>query len=87
MYLVEVTEFPEEHQQLLMKLNLLAGMRQIRLQQRVGQQSTDPSQDKMKVLQTVIVRFAFTNIMSKTTSQNACSIFIAAFPSCVVKRE
>lgn len=51
MYLVEVTEFPEEDQQLLLKLNLLAGVRQVRLLQRVIQQSTDPSQDQMKVLQ------------------------------------
>lgn len=72
MYLVKVTEFPEEHQQLLMELDLLAGMRQIRLHQRVIQQSTDPSQDKMKVLQSKRIKegqltFAFTSTPSETT--------------------
>lgn len=49
--LVEVTELPEKHQQLLVELDLLGGVRQVRLGQRVGQQTSEALQDKVKVLQ------------------------------------
>lgn len=49
-HLVEVTEFPEKHQQLLMKLDFLAGMGQVCLQQGVIEQPADSSQDQMKIL-------------------------------------
>lgn len=49
-HLVEVAEFPEEDQQLLVELDLLGGVRQVSLGQRVGQQTSQAFQYKIKVL-------------------------------------
>lgn len=49
--LVEVTKLPEKHQQLLVELDLLGGVWKVSLSQRVGQQSRQALQDKVKVLQ------------------------------------
>lgn len=51
MYLVEVTELPEENQQLLMELDLLGGVGQVRLLQRVRQEPSQALQDEVEVLQ------------------------------------
>lgn len=50
--LVKVTKFPEQHQQLLMELDFLGGMGQVRLSQRVGQETSEALQHKIKILQT-----------------------------------
>lgn len=52
MHLVNVTEFPEEHEQLLVKLDLLGRMREVRLQQGVVQQTGHAFEDKTEVLDT-----------------------------------
>ena len=50
-HLVDVTELPEEDKQFLVKLYALTRARQIGLQQRVVQQTSQAFQDKRKVLQ------------------------------------
>lgn len=50
-YLVEVTELPEENQQLLMELDLLGGVRQVCLLQWVRQEPSQALQDEVEVLQ------------------------------------
>lgn len=49
-HLVEVAEFPEEDQQLLVELDLLAGSGQIRLDERVIEQPSQTFKDKAQVL-------------------------------------
>lgn len=48
--LIEVAKFPEKHQKLLVELDLLGGVRQVSLGQRVGQQTSEAFQYKIKVL-------------------------------------
>lgn len=48
--LIEVTKLPEQHQQLLVELDLLGGVGQVGLSQRVGQQTSQALQYKVKVL-------------------------------------
>ena len=48
--LVEVTELPEEDQQLLMEMDLLGGTRQVSLDQGVIQQLSQALQDEAQVL-------------------------------------
>lgn len=48
--LIEVAKLPEKHQQLLVELDLLSGVRQISLSQRIGQQTSETLQYKVKVL-------------------------------------
>lgn len=50
-YLVEVAQLPKENEQLLVKLDLLGGVGQIGLGQRVGQQAGQSFQDKVIVLE------------------------------------
>lgn len=45
-HLVEVAEFPEEDQQLLVELDLLGGMRQVGLDQRIVKQPCQTFQDE-----------------------------------------
>ena len=49
-HLVEVTELPEEDQQLLVELDLLGGVRQVRLDQRVVEQPSQTFEDEAQVL-------------------------------------
>lgn len=49
-HLVEVTELPEEDQQLLVELDLLGGARQVRLDQRVVEQPSQTFEDEAQVL-------------------------------------
>ena len=49
--LVEVTELPEKHQQLLVELDLLGRVGQVGLSQGVGQQTRQALQHEVKVLQ------------------------------------
>lgn len=50
-YFVEVTEFPEEDKQFLVKLNLFGRVGQVCLRQRVCQQASQTFQDKVIILQ------------------------------------
>ena len=50
--LVEVTEFPEEHQHLLVELDLFSGVGQVGRGQGVGQQTRKTLQNKVIVLWT-----------------------------------
>lgn len=49
-HLVEVTELPEEDQQLLVELDLLGGVGQVGLEQGVGEQPGDAFEDELEVL-------------------------------------
>lgn len=49
-HLVEVTELPEDDQQLLVELDLLGGTRQVGLDQGIIQQSSQTFQDEAQVL-------------------------------------
>lgn len=48
--LVDVAEFPEEEEQLLVELDLPGGMRQVRLDQRVVEQLSQTLQHEAQVL-------------------------------------
>jgi hypothetical protein len=48
-YLVVVTHFPEENQQLLMELHLFGRVGQVSLHKRIVQQFRETPQNKMKV--------------------------------------
>lgn len=50
MHLVEVTEFPEENEQLLMELDFLCGVGKVGLEQGIGQQPSYPLEDELEVL-------------------------------------
>lgn len=49
-YFVEITKFPEEDQKLLVKLDLLGGVGQVGLSQRVSEQASQAFQDKVIIL-------------------------------------
>lgn len=49
-HLVDVAELPEEDQQLLLELDPLGGMRQVRLDQRVVEEPRQTSQDEAQIL-------------------------------------
>lgn len=80
--LIEVAKFPEQHQQLLMELDFLGGMGQVRLSQRVGQETSEALQYKIKVLQTrktrtcteQLISLGFYPLRSETTITNLLSV-------------
>lgn len=49
-HLIEVTELPEEDQQLLVELDLLGGVGQVGLEQGVGEQPGYALEDELEVL-------------------------------------
>lgn len=49
-HLVEVTEFPEENQQLLVELDFLCGVGKVGLEEGVGQQPSYPLEDELEIL-------------------------------------
>ena len=55
--LVDITHLPEEHEELLVELNLLGGPRQVGLDERVVQQSRQPTQDEVEILEKQIQEY------------------------------
>ncbi len=53
---VQITKLPKQNEQLLVKIDLLAGPRQKRLRHRVIQETTEALQNETKVLVTVYTR-------------------------------
>lgn len=50
-YLVEITKFPEEDQKLLVELDLLGGVGQVGLSERVSEQASQAFQHKVIILE------------------------------------
>lgn len=71
-HLVEVTELPEEDEEFLVEVDLLGGVGQVGLGQRVVQQPGQAFQDEAKVLSKQRKRPLYTQVSSLVTVHCLC---------------